>query len=275
MKRPILAMLFVFFVSSLAIGDKPATPKRKARRAPSERKEDSAVDRRPPAKVPASRAARAEWQRRLEQRQQERQRQGAAGRGDGEERQRTSSNPPRRSEDSRDSRRNRRRPEKPDARQTRNDNSRKTNNDGSSGRRRRGRSDSDRDAGKFDESKDLPIIVPQAVRVPSYAAVRSTIPFSRSEWEADPSYRHNGTMELLLGQLRDMVVYRSPPVAGPAAGPGVTINNGGGRQFPGFFNGFGNPFGFNPGLNGAIQSRAIINALQTQGFIGRMPPTLP
>ena len=124
---------------------------------------------------------------------------------------------------------------------------------------------------------ELPLIVPQAVRAPSYASVRSTIPFSRSEWAADPSYRHNGTMELILGQLRDLVVYQSPP--GVQQGPGmpsasgITINNAGG--YPGYYGFGGIPFGFNPGTNGAAQSRAIINSFQTHGFIGRGAPVLP
>ncbi|MFP6766060.1 MAG: hypothetical protein VB858_20680 [Planctomycetaceae bacterium] len=124
---------------------------------------------------------------------------------------------------------------------------------------------------------ELPVIVPTSVRVPSYAAVRATIPFSRAEWAADPSYRHNGTMELILGQLRDLVVYQSPPGAqqGPGLSPGsgITINNGGG--YPGYYGFGGIPFGFNPGTNGAAQSRAIINSFQTHGFIGRGAPVLP
>jgi len=84
-------------------------------------------------------------------------------------------------------------------------------------------------------------------------------------------------MELILGQLRDLVVYQSPPGAqqGPGLSPGsgITINNGGG--YPGYYGFGGIPFGFNPGTNGAAQSRAIINSFQTHGFIGRGAPVLP
>ncbi len=48
----------------------------------------------------------------------------------------------------------------------------------------------------------LPIVVPKPVRVPAYAEMYRTISFSRAEYDADPSYRHNATMELLLKQLR-------------------------------------------------------------------------
>ena len=130
----------------------------------------------------------------------------------------------------------------------------------------------------LEKQPELPVIVPQAVRVPSYAAVRATIPFSRSEWEADPSYRHNGTMELMLGQLRDMVVYRAPVgPSGMPVGSGVTINNNGaGTRYPGWFGGGFGFGGFEPGVrNGMIQSRGILNPWATQGFIGTSAPVLP
>ncbi len=48
----------------------------------------------------------------------------------------------------------------------------------------------------------LPAIIPQSVWSPRYSEVYRSIPFSRAEYDADPTYRHNATMELLLKQLR-------------------------------------------------------------------------
>jgi len=48
----------------------------------------------------------------------------------------------------------------------------------------------------------LPVVVPRTFKADRYAAVYATIPFSRAEYDADPAYRHNATMELLLKQLR-------------------------------------------------------------------------
>jgi hypothetical protein len=48
-----------------------------------------------------------------------------------------------------------------------------------------------------------------------YAAVYSSIPYSRALYEANPSYRHDATMELLLGELRPTVIQRHE--AAPAA----------------------------------------------------------
>lgn len=266
MKRALVACLLVSLASGLAVADKPSQTKKREKKNCQPVAEPAEEPR---ATVPASRAARAEWQRRLEQRRLEMQRRGLAPRGRG----------PARAEA--DSPRSSKRKSDPGSEAPKKRSSKKRGSSKEQEARKQkskdkaARQDSGNADGKTDESDDLPIIVPRAVRVPSYAAVRATIPFSRSEWEADPTYRHNGTMELMLGQLRDMVVYRYPPMSAPGAGSGVTINNGGGNQYPPFYNGFGFPFGFNPGLNGAIQSRAIINGLQTQGFIGRGAPILP
>lgn len=48
----------------------------------------------------------------------------------------------------------------------------------------------------------LPAVIPQPVRSPRYSEIYRSIPFSRAEYDADPAYRHNATMELLLKQLR-------------------------------------------------------------------------
>jgi hypothetical protein len=301
MKRALeLAALIFVLTSGNLLADKPADPEPPVI-SPSENSGNSLpvlAEAQPPAKVPASRAARAEWQRRLEQRRIEMQRRGQAAPG------RAARNEPaRRGEAANSKGKPGRRSDKRQTNDSKNPKQKKrTKKKGAdSGKSKKpdskpspakkpkrpgkpaGKTKPDaqqapaKDA-KNDASSDLPVIVPMAVRVPSYAAVRATIPFSRSEWEADPSYRHNATMELMLGQLRDMVVYRYPPMAGPMTrGSGVTINNGGGSQFPNYgFGGFGGvPFGFNPGLNGVIQSRGIINSFQTQGFIGRGAPVLP
>lgn len=73
----------------------------------------------------------------------------------------------------------------------------------------------------------LPEIVPQQVRIPSYVDVQNSIPFSRATYNADRTYRHNATMELLLGQLRPQTIYNSPPATTNAARP---IQQGYGTQ---------------------------------------------
>ncbi len=45
-------------------------------------------------------------------------------------------------------------------------------------------------------------------RVNSYRAIYDSIPFSRAEYEANPSYRHDATMEFLFGQMRPTVIQR-------------------------------------------------------------------
>lgn len=45
----------------------------------------------------------------------------------------------------------------------------------------------------------------------AYRRVYASIPFSRTEYDANPGYRHEATMELLLGQLRPRIAYPSAP----------------------------------------------------------------
>lgn len=45
-------------------------------------------------------------------------------------------------------------------------------------------------------------------RVRAYRELYDSIPFSRAEYDANPSYRHDATLELLFGQLRPTVVQR-------------------------------------------------------------------
>ncbi len=56
-------------------------------------------------------------------------------------------------------------------------------------------------------------------RVELYREIYNTIPFSRTEYDANPSYRHDATMELLLGQLRTTVNQRTTT--------NVNVNGGG------------------------------------------------
>lgn len=44
-----------------------------------------------------------------------------------------------------------------------------------------------------------------------YAAVYRSIPFSYAEYLANPSYRHEATMEILFGHLRATVVHKNQP----------------------------------------------------------------
>lgn len=46
---------------------------------------------------------------------------------------------------------------------------------------------------------------------PSYAEVYASIPFIRTEYLANPSYRHEATMEILFGQLRPTVINKTAP----------------------------------------------------------------
>jgi len=42
----------------------------------------------------------------------------------------------------------------------------------------------------------------------TYAQALAQIPFSRAEYEANPSYRHDAAMELLFGQMRPTTIVR-------------------------------------------------------------------
>lgn len=56
----------------------------------------------------------------------------------------------------------------------------------------------------------LPVITPAAKVDPAdYREVYRTIPFVRSEYLANPSYRHDASMEILFGELRPTVVHRT------------------------------------------------------------------
>jgi hypothetical protein len=51
-------------------------------------------------------------------------------------------------------------------------------------------------------------VVAVADRARAYREVYDAIPFSRAEYDANPSYRHDATMEFLFGQMRPTVIHR-------------------------------------------------------------------
>ena len=61
----------------------------------------------------------------------------------------------------------------------------------------------------------LPVIVPRPVRTPSYGAVYRSIPFSRAEYNANRSYRHDAAMELLTGNPRPPKIHINSPASAP------------------------------------------------------------
>lgn len=48
--------------------------------------------------------------------------------------------------------------------------------------------------------------MPAGITSASYIEVYNSIPFRRSEYDANPNYRHEATIELLLGQIRPKTV---------------------------------------------------------------------
>jgi len=55
-----------------------------------------------------------------------------------------------------------------------------------------------------------PVSSPVRVHPDDYSYVYNSIPFLRSEYIANPSYRHEATMEILFGKLRPTVVHKHP-----------------------------------------------------------------
>ena len=49
-------------------------------------------------------------------------------------------------------------------------------------------------------------VMPAGITSASYIEVYNSIPFRRSEYDANPSYRHEATIELLLGQIRPKTI---------------------------------------------------------------------
>jgi hypothetical protein len=80
-----------------------------------------------------------------------------------------------------------------------------------------------------DEQRELPVIVPGDCAAPHtvvsvdppkgtvdprylaqmYSEIYRSIPFNRAEYDANPSYIHETTMEMLFGQLRPTVIHRN------------------------------------------------------------------
>ncbi|ODA32763.1 hypothetical protein [Planctopirus hydrillae] len=75
------------------------------------------------------------------------------------------------------------------------------------------------------------------MRAHHYTEVYNQIPFSRSEYDANPAYRHDATMELLLGQIRP-VTYQTT---------NVNVATGGWSPWINYYRGFwGYPWGYQP-----------------------------
>lgn len=55
--------------------------------------------------------------------------------------------------------------------------------------------------------------LPGGITSASYSEVYNSIPFRRSEYLANPSYRHDATIEILLGQIRPKTVVNVAPTA--------------------------------------------------------------
>ena len=62
------------------------------------------------------------------------------------------------------------------------------------------------------QNDNLPVIVPRSIHKRSYAEIYNSIPFSRTEYKANRSYRHEATMELLTGRPRPPKITVSSPV---------------------------------------------------------------
>ena len=64
----------------------------------------------------------------------------------------------------------------------------------------------------------MPIIKPHPKHTSEYRRILRSIPFSRVEFDANPSYRHDAAMEILTGNARPQkIVVSAPPPTPPAA----------------------------------------------------------
>jgi|GEM_PF-2729506 len=68
-------------------------------------------------------------------------------------------------------------------------------------------------------------VTPAVAHASRYAEIYQSIPFSRTEYDHNPTYRHDATMELLLGQHRPR-----PPVQQTSVN--VDVTSGGGWGWP-------------------------------------------
>ena len=64
--------------------------------------------------------------------------------------------------------------------------------------------------------------VPIEITPAAYAEVYNSIPFRRSEYLANPSYRHEATIEVLLGQIRPKTVVNMTAPAATCCTPQAT-----------------------------------------------------
>jgi hypothetical protein len=74
-----------------------------------------------------------------------------------------------------------------------------------------------------------------------YGDVYRSIPYRRAEWDANPGYRHDATMELLTGNPRPTVQQLQVPYASPGFAPALPFGYGFGGYPYGFYTA---PFGY-------------------------------
>lgn len=89
-----------------------------------------------------------------------------------------------------------------------------------------------------------------------YRVIYDSIPFSRPEYDVNPSYRHEATMEILLGQLRPMTIHRNTTnvevsLPGPSIIPGAYNGYGMNSFYYPFYASYG-PYPFPHGRGGRI-----------------------
>lgn len=78
----------------------------------------------------------------------------------------------------------------------------------------------DGDTEPADPGLDIIPAVPADSPGVRYSRIYQSIPYNRAEFLANPMYRHQATMEILLGELRPMIVDKSPaPPAPPPEAP--------------------------------------------------------
>lgn len=76
------------------------------------------------------------------------------------------------------------------------------------------------DAEMLDDSLQPDVEAAPCMDPAAYWAIYRSIPFIRTEFLANPSYRHDATMELMFGQLRPTVVHRHEQSASRGGPPG-------------------------------------------------------
>lgn len=82
------------------------------------------------------------------------------------------------------------------------------------------------------EAKPAPSSTPMtsadvAARAQLYRETYNSIPFSRAEFDANPSYRHDATMEFLFGQMRPTVINRQARTSIDVRMPAMPYGYGG------------------------------------------------